>query len=63
MSETTQENPPEWTPDEPLYRDYIGHDPNGEQVLVTVWQDGTAWVQTRPTRWDTWRAPIRCRLQ
>jgi len=56
-------NPTEWTPDEPLYRDFLGHDRAGNQVLVTVWHDGTCWVQQREDKWSTWQAPIVCRLQ
>ena len=53
----------EWTPDEPLFREFLGHDKQGTQVLVTVWQDGSCWVQYRDTRFSPWQAPIRCRFQ
>ena len=42
------------------YEDYRGTDHAGRQVLVTVWDGGTVWVQTRATSWDTWDRPIRC---
>lgn len=60
MSETTTETTDqEWTPDEPLFRDYLGHDREGRQILVTIWQNGIVEVRQRDDRWSVWEAPVK----
>ena len=59
MSETTSETEQEWTPDEPLYRDFLGHDRQGRQILVTIWQNGTVEVRQRDDKWSTWEPPVK----
>lgn len=42
---------------EPPQALYVGTTPSGEEVLVTVWRDGTAWLAFRHAPWSTWGPP------
>jgi len=42
------------------YTWYRGIDRSGRQILVTVWDNGTCWMQTRNTEWDAWDRPVIC---